>query len=389
MYKTPFTTLLIIVTLLSACDQAQQTADENDVNSTSPSSGSFFLTNDQLNNAGIAYGKIELHQLSSDVNARGQLILPVNSTADLVSHYPGIINQVFVRNGEKVSRGKLLASLASPEFINAQQRYLMVKNQIGMLELEYERQKELNEEKITSDKFYQKAESNYMVALAELKGLGIQLEMTGINLTDLAHGDIAPELLLISSINGYVENIEGNPGKYIMQDERVMSVINRENLLIELNVFEKDIMKIIPGQRVTFSLSNLSNEVFEAYIIAVGNLVGKENRVVKVTAEFSNSNERMLPGMFVAAEIHTGENNVEALPEEAVTRLEGNEHIIFYTTPSMQSDEGTAFRLAYVDTGFVEDGYIQVILKESIPENAMVVVKGAYFLKTEMAKQAE
>ena len=178
--------------------------------------------------------------------------------------------------------------------------------------------------KITSDKFYQKAESNYLVAIAELKGLGLQLEMAGISLSDLNKGIIAPELLLISAIDGFVVNIEANPGKYIMQDERVMSVINRDRLLVELNVFEKDIMKIIPGQRVTFTLSNLSKQVYEAKIVSVGNIVNEENRVVNVLAEFNNSQERMLPGMFVAAEIHTGENDVEALPEEAVVRMDRN-----------------------------------------------------------------
>ncbi len=33
-----------------------------------------------------------------------------------------------------------------------------------------------------------------------------------------------------------------------MIDERLMQVINRDQLLIELNVFEKDIMKINPGK---------------------------------------------------------------------------------------------------------------------------------------------
>jgi cobalt-zinc-cadmium efflux system membrane fusion protein len=265
----------------------------------------------------------------------------------------------------------------------------MVKNQLVMLEQEYERQKELNKDKIASDKFYQKAESNYLVALAELKGLGLQLEMAGVNLSKLVEGNISSELRLISPIHGYIENIEANPGKYIMQDERLLSVINRDKLLVELNVFERDIMKIMPGQRVTFSLSNLSKEVYEANVISVGNMVREENRVVKVLAEFINSQDRMLPGMFVAAEIHTAENDVEALPEEAVIRLEANEYIIFYTTPSMQTDEGTSFMKVGVETGFTEDGYIQLSLKGSIPENAMIVVSGAYFLKTEMARQAE
>ena len=77
------------------------------------------------------------------------------------------------------------------------------------------------------------------------------------------------------------------------------------------------------------------------------------------------------------------------MPEEAVVRLEGNEHIIFYTLAGKQTEDGTSFYHMAVETGFVEDGFIQVTPKEEMPPNALVVISGAYFLKTEMAKQAE
>lgn len=382
---------LVFFFMLSACDQSMNVSRDEDE---APAPGhsekeGLFLRTDQLVNAGIQYGEIGFQQLSSDVNARGKLVLPVNAKADIVSFYPGLIKEVFVKEGDKVSRGKVLASMNSPEFIDAQQHYLMVKNQLVMLEQEYERQKELNKDKIASDKFYQKAESNYQVALAELNGLGLQLEMAGINISRLETGEIAAVLHIIALLHGHVESINANPGKYIMQEGRLMSIINREQLLIELNVFEKDIMKIELGQRVTFILSNLGKEVYEAKVVSIGNMVREENRVVRVLAEFENPRERMLPGMFVAAKIHTGENEVEALPEEAVVRLVGNEHIIFYTLPDKQAEDGTSFYHIAVETGFVEDGFIQVSPKEELPPNALIVTSGAYFLKTEMTKQAE
>lgn len=174
-----------------------------------------------------------------------------------------------------------------------------------------------------------------------------------------------------------------------MQDERLMQLIDRENLLVELNVFEKDIVKIKTGQRVTFSLSNLSKEQYEATIISVGNVVREDNRIVKVLAEFHNENSRMLPGMFVASEIHTGESKIEALPEEAVIRMGSDDHIVFYTNPKEMSEEGTAFYMVPIEIGFIEDGFIEVNLMENIPEEALFVIKVGYYLRTELAKQSE
>ena len=379
---------LIALLMIAACSNPRE-AEKTESSAPTIVNGELILSSKQLSYAHVEYGSIQKHRLSSDVNARGELVLPVNAKADLVSLYPGIIKSVYARQGERVVKGQLLASLNSPAFIETQQRYLMVKNQLGMLEQEYERQKELNKDKIASDKYYQKALSEYNVALAEYTGLALQLEMAGVKKESLDAGEITAELQIISPLSGHIEHIDANPGKYIMQDERLMQVINRDQLLIELNVFEKDIMKIASGQRVTFKLSNLSSKPYEAKIISVGNIVRKDTRVVKVLAEISDDQGRMLPGMFVASEIHTGEDEVDALPEEAVLRMGNDDYVIFYTTPSRQGEEGTSFISVPVITGNIEDGYIEVSFPEEIPSDAMIVIKGGYYLKTELAKQQE
>lgn len=379
---------LLPLTLLFACN-SNQPENENTVDeSPAPSSG-IYLTAEQVKYADIEYGSISSKRLSSDVNARGELVLPVNAIADLVCQYTGQVKAVMVKEGDKVSRGQLVATLNSPEFINAQQRYLMVKNELVMLEREYERQKELNKDKVSSDKNFQKAEAEYNVAKAELNGLGLQLNMAGIDLALLENGEISARLKIISPLEGYVENIVVNPGKYVMQDERLMQVINREELLIELSVFEKDIMKIKPGQAVSFSLSNLNDVRHEAEVISIGNIVQKDSRIVKVLAEFRNHNTRMLPGMFVASEIHTGEMEIQALPDEALVRAEGDKWFIYYTTKEWKEEKGTMFQSVTVETGLVQKGFSEIKLGEVLPDGAMIVVRGAYYLKTEQAKQAE
>jgi cobalt-zinc-cadmium efflux system membrane fusion protein len=226
--------------------------------------------------------------------------------------------------------------------------------------------------------------------LTEDNSLGIDFTITGgVDLELLENGKISPELRVISPLKGFVENIEVNPGKYVMQDERLMQVINREELLVELSVFEKDIMKIKPGQRVSFSLSNLNDDRYEATVISVGNVVQEDSRIVKVLAEFQNDHAGMLPGMFVASEIHTGEAEIQALPDEALVRAEGDKWFIFYTTKAWQEEKGTLFRSVAVETGLAQSGFSEIKIKGEIPDSALIVIKGTYFLKTEQAKQAE
>ena len=258
-----------------------------------------------------------------------------------------------------------------------------------MLEKEYERQKELNKDKISSDKYFQKSLSDYNVSQAELQGLSLQLKMAGISFEKLDAGEIISELSIVSTLNGFVEKIDANPGKYIQPDESLFQVIDRRNLLMELNVFEKDILKVKPGQRITFSLANMSQMVLHAKILSVGNSVQEEARVVKVLASFDNNGGRLLPGMFVSAEIHTGESKVDALPDGAVLRMGNDEYIIFYTTPELQTDEGTSFIAVPVKPGNTVNGFIEIEALAPIPSEALIVIKGGYYLKTEKARQEE
>lgn len=379
----------MIALVLVACDNVDTGIQDFNTPSQPTSVKTIFLSKAQLANADIEYGKLSQRMLSHDVHTRGELVLPVNAKADMVCLYPGTVKSVYVNHGDPVKKSQVVAVINSPAYINAQQEYLMAKNQLVMLELEYERQKNLNKDKISSDKFYQRAKADYEVAMAEMEGLKLQLEMAGTASSFFDTGKIGAELKVVCPLNGYIENIDINPGKYVGPDESLMQVINRDKLLVEMAVFEKDILKIRPGQRITFSLSNLNTEVHEARLISVGNSVQDEARIVRVIGEFENKAGRFLPGMFVAGEIHTGEDMVQALPEEALLRMGDDKYIIFYTNPSLQSDTGTVFHYAAVKTGHAEDGFIQVNILSPLPENTLIVIAGGYFIKTEMAKQNE
>ena len=63
--------------------------------------------------------------------------------------------------GDKVTKGQALLTLQNTEFLDIQKEYLEVAEQINYLKSEYERQKTLYDEKISSQKNYLKAESDY------------------------------------------------------------------------------------------------------------------------------------------------------------------------------------------------------------------------------------
>jgi cobalt-zinc-cadmium efflux system membrane fusion protein len=306
--------------------------------------------------------------------------LPHNAEADVVTFYEGVVSKVNVMVGSSVKKGHTLAIVASPEFIKKQMDYLAAKNELDLWEKEYERQEALNRDNISSDKQFQKVKADYLEAKTVHNALRIEMELLGVDKGRLEEGMITERMLLKSPINGIVEEISINIGKYIKPGQTLFKIVDRSELLVELMVFEKDIMKIKKGQRIDFSLGNLSSQLYETHISAISGNVKSEAKVILALAEFSNINNELLPGMFVSAKIHTEENYLDALPEDAVIfDGEANYHI-YYTIPSLMNKDHVAFKKASVERGFVEEGYAQVILLDTIPSEAKIVVSGSYYI---------
>ncbi len=371
--------IVLAILVTGACNQQNEPKDSPGDSSAEP--GRIMLSTTQVANAGITYGQISKHILSQDVHAQGQLVVPHNGEADIVSFCDGVISTVIVQIGSYVKQGQHMAIVISPEFIRKQTDYLAAKSQLDLWDKEHSRQETLNQENVSSEKQYQKARASYLEARTEYDAIKMEVRMLGLDIDDLEKGEITDKMILKSPLSGYVDEIFVNVGKYIKPGETLFKVIDRSKLFVELMIFEKDIMSIKPGQRVEFSLANLDNVRYEAQISAISSKVSTEAKVVRAIADFKNTSNDLLPGMFVSAKIHTKEDYLDALPEDAIIFDGQASYFIYYTLPSLLDEDEVAFQKVEVDRGFVEDGFAQVTLLDSIPANAQVVIQGAYYLR--------
>jgi len=378
--------IILLAILLSSCKtevRDETVKEETAINS------ELKLSAVQIHNAGIEYGEIENILLSSDVNARGYIELIPNFVADIASFLEGSVSEILVSMGAKVKKNQVLARISSMEFIDMQQDYLMVKNNLSILKEEYDRQRTLNKDKISSDKIFRKAEAEYYNAKVLFEAFNSKFELIGINANSITTENIISEFLIRSPIDGFVENVEINTGQYVSPNESIFRVIDDSKIVLEILVFEKDIMKVKTGQRIDFMLSNLSSQLYYAEVAKISAKANPDLKAVKVIAYYDNKYENLIPGMMISAKIHTDENMVKALPDEAIIFDGQDEYYIFYTTPSMKNNSTTVFQKAILKRGYVEDGYAQVEMIDVLPDDAMIVVKGGYYLNAEMMKGVE
>ena len=83
--------------------------------------------------------------------------------------------------------------------------------------------------------------------------------------------------------------------------------------------------------------------------------------------------------MYVEARVKIDNTNTTALPTDAIVN-NGNDHFIFVATGK------NTFQQIKVNIGASDLGYTEVKVIDKIPANAKVVIKGAYYLLSELTK---
>ncbi|GAA4441469.1 efflux RND transporter periplasmic adaptor subunit [Pontibacter saemangeumensis] len=348
------------------------------------------LTEQQYRVAGIALGKPEMRNLSNTLTLTGELDLPPQNMASVSAPLGGFVKSTELLEGMHVKKGQLIAKIENADFVTLQQDYLEARSRLEYLELEYQRQKELAEEQVTSDKTFQRTTAEYRTAGAQVEGLAERLRIIGVNPATLREGKISRILPIYSPIEGYVTYISASIGQYVNPTDVLFRIADTEHLHVELTVFEKDVAALQKGQLVRYSLPNEAVADHEATIYLIGKEIS-EDRTVQVHAHMEEEDKDLVPGMYVQAQVALDGQQVLTLPETAVVNDKGKDFLFLYIG---EEKEGQAvmkqFRMVPVQRGVEEGGYVQVALPAGVDTAAAnFVTKGAYSLLSKMRNSGE
>jgi cobalt-zinc-cadmium efflux system membrane fusion protein len=358
------------------------------------------ITEAQMKAVDIRLGRYEKRNLRNTVKASGVLELPPQNKANVSAMLGGTIKSILVIEGDFVKEGATLALLEHPQFVELQQKYLETLNDFRFLKQDYEREKKLYSENISSGKEFQRTEADYRSMSSKLNSLKAKLEMLGLNISEVENGSISTTIPIKAPIHGYVRKIEVNIGTYVEPQREMFEIVDNHHIHIDLLVYENDISKIKKGQKVNFKVSNLQGKELQAKIFAVGKAFEDDLKAVRIHAEIENQDDNLIPGMYVDGRIVVDDYEANSLPETALIR-EGESSFIFVKTDE-DSDETEGhndseehdtnedthfnFKKVSVKTGATDNGFTEVIPLEDLSENALVVVYGAYYLDSEMSK---
>ncbi|MEN8124873.1 MAG: efflux RND transporter periplasmic adaptor subunit [Bacteroidota bacterium] len=371
-----------IIFLILSCgesDKKSETKENNSANQTeiSINDNKIIISKDQFKSENMSLINLQKYTFATTIKTTGMIDVPPKNKVSISAYAGGYIKNSPLLIGDKVKKGQALVTIENLEFVELQQEYLEVLEQLNYLENEYERQKELFNEKIASKKSFLKAESEYKKTKAMFNGIHKKLQMLNINPASVKKGNISSVTTIYSPVNGNVTDIKVSTGTFVSPADMIMEIINTEHMHLELKVFEKDILKIKKNQKVIFRIPESSNESYQGEIHIIGKSIN-EDRTIQVHAHLDeNLNHNFIVGMFVDAEIIIDGILANALIEEAVIEAD-NRYYVFI----LESDdaENYYFSKKNISIGNISNGFIQIL--DSL-KNTDKYLLGAYNLISE------
>ncbi|MGP1994037.1 efflux RND transporter periplasmic adaptor subunit [Zobellia laminariae] len=369
-------TLSLLITLFS-CGEKESENGKSKKQQEETVERRLFVSKAQFKGSKMKLGNIESMSFPVTVKTTGMIDVPPENRAVVNATRGGYIKTVPLLIGDKVQKGQTLLTIENPEFITLQQDYMEVNEKLGFLKAEYERQKTMMEENITSQKSFLQAQSNYKTAVASYNGLRKQLTLLNISPSQVESGNISSVVSIYAPISGSITKVNVTRGTYVSPATSIMEIIDNDHIHLELSVFEKDIMKLKKGQEINFRVPESSANVFKAEVHLIGTAI-EENRTIKVHAHLEDEKEaNFLTGMFVEAEIITEIIEANAIAETAVVSQE-NIHSLLKLNE--ETDEGYYFDSVSVQVGNTYEGNIALTSMNELTKEDKILTKGTFNL---------
>lgn len=351
----------------------------------------------------------------------GEVHASETQSFDVTSTVSGAVKSVFAKKGDFVRAGQPLVMVHSidaastfTELFNARSQMMAdiartrtdFKAQIAVqskeLELTkqtYERQEILVKEGIAAPKDFHAAKNAYEKALVQLEsskqkskeeialreqqlnvklkaGRG-QLMIMGLSDTAISEafkaGVVNTELPIRAPVSGTITNRTVTLGQHLDASQSVFSIVNLSPIWVMIDVFQEQLQKVVPGQKV--QLETPSGQILSGAIENISPIVDPEKKTVHVRIVTDNKQGMLKPGMFVNASILLGGSTVGnvTVPNNAI--VEHQERQLVFV------QEHDHFAPKYIHKGFQSGTATEILSGLDIGDK--VVVQGATQLKAQ------
>lgn len=289
--------------------------------------------------SGSGSGKLTL---TGKIQANEQLV------KSLTANYAGRVDQLFVNfTGQEVQRGQKLATLYSPELVNAQ--------------------KELLE----TAKIKERQPALYQAAKEKLRLWKISEEQIA---AIESSGQVQTQFDVYADVAGVVTARNIAVGDFVSRGSALFEIVDLSNVWVILEAYESDLGAIRKGDDLSFSVSAYPGREFKAKVTYIDPVLNPDTRTVGVRAEAVNRNFELKPEMFVSANISTAQAGQSGLMIPKTSILWTGPRSVVYV--QVGDKEAPAFEMREVELGpRVGEDYLVL---SGVEEGDQVVSNGVF-----------
>ena len=299
--------------------------------------------------------KTNEQQFSHYLDLQGNVMTKQN-----VLIYPemaGTLVKVYVKEGQKVNKGQLLASIDDGGMSSQLEQ---LKTQAALAKTTFERQKRLWEQKIGSEIQYLQAETNYQAVENSVKQAQSQLAKSNIR---------AP-------FSGIIDNVIQEQGTVVspVNGQAVFRIVNLSDMYIEVDVPESYLNGVTVGKEVKVYFPVLGDSI-SSVVRQTGNFINPTNRSFRVEIAVPNKKNNIKPNLTARVQINNYSSNKAILiPQSLISEnAEGEQYV--YIATEVDSNDMAVAKKQIIRTGLTQGDYVEVL--EGINPGEQVIMEGA------------
>ena len=217
----------------------------------------------------VAVTEVAPHAFDHYIQTQGRIESENNIAVTAQS--PGVVTQVYVKEGQQVAKGQVLAQTENSMIVQGIEAQ---KAQLELATAVFERQKNLWNQKIGTEVQFLQAKSNKEALERQISAQQQQLEMTRIK----------------SPISGTVDQVVAKVGEAVSPGMPAFRVVNVADLKVVADISEAYITDVKKGDKVVVSIPELDDEL-TANVSFVGKTINPLSRTFTVEVKLKTRND--------------------------------------------------------------------------------------------------
>ncbi|MBX2906297.1 MAG: efflux RND transporter periplasmic adaptor subunit [Taibaiella sp.] len=293
----------------------------------------------------------------ADISTSGQFT--TDDEAILSFKTGGIIEKVYVKEGDAVHAGQVLATLNMTE-INAQVQ--VAKTAFEKASRDYQRVTNLYKDSVATLEQSQNAKTAMEIARQQLTAAEFNKEYSQIRATK--SGYVLRKLASEGQVAG--------PGTPVFQVNGAKS----GTWTLKAGVSDREWAAINLGDKATITVAALNNKTYEGVVCRKSEGADAMTGSFNVEIKFTSEKPAIAAGMFGKAVVHTADNkqatSTWAIPYDALLDGDGNTGYVFVT-----KDRQTAHKLK-VEVNAIEKD--EIIVSGGLEDAGALIISGSAYL---------